>query len=361
MRKDAYSDIVGAAGRRSRRLTAINSQRVLGLEPKYLLQMVHLTTPATVWRYVEKAVTRSEANLVLLDLEDSIPRDNAVLLQEGWSNVVRAFKSLDWGSRLRFFRPRGLELDPGHEDLVAIISEAGGHLDGLIYPKIQSAEELISIDHTLGDLESRLGLPGGGIRIETIIESALAVERVFEIAACTRRLVGLVFGSYDYWASLGQNSANYRSDHPLLGYARSRIVQAAASVGVPAIAEMTTNYPTSDKSEEQRRLAVEEFRRDATLALDYGFSGKWTGIPEQSRLAAEIFRISDQQIDRAVAEARLFLESERLGRGATMIDGKMADRATDRLNLNTLKLAFAAGRLDKGLALELLGYEPDSE
>ena len=84
---------------------------VIELEPKYLLQMAHLTTPATVWKYVESAVTKSKANLVMLDLEDSIPRDNAALLEEGRANVIRAFNELDWGTRLRFFRPRGLELD----------------------------------------------------------------------------------------------------------------------------------------------------------------------------------------------------------------------------------------------------------
>ena len=115
-----------------------------------------------------------------------------------------------------------------------------------------------------------------------LIESAKAEENIFEIAHASRRLVGLVFGSYDYWASLGLSAANYRPDHPVINQARGRIVKAAASVGVPAIAEMTTNYPTRDKSEEERRAAIEEFRRDAELARDFGFAGKWTGIPEQS-------------------------------------------------------------------------------
>src|SRR4029453_401804 len=101
--------------------------QVIELEPKYLLQMAHLTTPATVWKYVESAVTKSKANLVMLDLEDSIPRDNSELLQQGRDNVIRAFNELDWGPRLRFFRPRGLELDPGHSDISAIVEEAGSN------------------------------------------------------------------------------------------------------------------------------------------------------------------------------------------------------------------------------------------
>jgi citrate lyase subunit beta/citryl-CoA lyase len=202
-------------------------------------------------------------------------------------------------------------------------------------------------------LEDELDLPRGNIRIEPLIESASAEENVFEVARASPRLVGLVFGSYDYWASLGMGASSYRVDHPLIAQARGRIVKAAASVGIPAIAEMTTNYPTRDKSDEERHAAMEEFRRDALLARDFGFAGKWTGIPDQTAMAVEIFRAPDDEIERAINEAKQFLVAEASGRGATMIEGKMADRATDRLNRNTLKKAYAMGRLDEGLAKQL--------
>jgi len=315
--------------------------------------MAHLTVPATVWKYVEKAVTRSAANLVMLDLEDSIPRDNDDMLQFGRNNIIKAFEHLDWGKRLKFFRPRGIELDPSHEDIVTIVQAAGARLDGLVYPKTETAAEVKSLDETLARVEQAAGFIPGRIKIEILIESASALEDVFEIAHASRRLTGLIFGSYDYWASLGLRPASYRSDHPLLNYARTRIVQAAGAVGVPAIAEMTTNYPTRDKTPEQRLAAVEEFRRDSLLALSFGFSGKWTGIPEQAALAVELFRISDEEIDTAIGEAREFLDVERSGRGATMMKGKMIDRATDRVNRNVLKTAYALGVLDKELAIEL--------
>lgn len=345
--------ITNAARDRNGRLLQRYAAQPIELEPKYLLQMAHLTTPATVWKYVESAVTKSKANLVMLDLEDSIPRDNHELLEQGRGNVIRAFNELDWGNRLRFFRPRGLELDPAHSDIAVVVEAAGANLDGLIYPKIEDADEVRSIDQTLTALEEALRLPSGRIRIEPLIESAQAEENVFEIARSSRRLAGLIFGSYDYWASLGMGASSYRADHPLISQARGRIVKAAASVGIPAIAEMTTNYPTRDKSDEERRAAMEEFRSDALLARDFGFAGKWTGIPDQTAMAVEIFQTPDDEIERAIKEARQFVEAEASGRGATMIDGRMADRATDRLNRNTLKKAYAMGRLDTTLAKEL--------
>ncbi len=347
------SEITVAARERNERLLERYRNQLIELEPKFLIQMAHLTVPATVWRYIEGAVVKSVANLVMLDLEDSIPRDNAVLLAAGRANVIRAFNELDWGKKLRFFRPRGIELDPAHEDISVIVERAGANLDGLIYPKIEDADEVRSIDETLTALENRFGLPRGKIKIEPLIESASAAERVFEIASSSRRLVGLVFGSFDYWASLGMHASGYRADHPLINAARCAIVNAASSAGIPAIAEMTTNYPTRDKSEEERRAAIEEFRRDAQLARDFGFAGKWTGIPDQTALAVEMFQISSEDIERAIEEAKMFLKAESEGRGALMIAGKMADRATDRINRVILKAAFALGRVDERLAEEL--------
>ncbi len=346
-------EITAAAKARNDKILAGFNERIIELEAKYYVQMAHLTCPATVWKYVEGAATKSKANLVMLDLEDSIPRDNQELLEQGRANIIRAFNELDWGNRLRFFRPRGLELDPAHQDLAVIVEQAAAKLDGLIYPKVESAEEVRSIDATLTALEKKLGIESGKIKIEVLIESAMAEAHIFEIAASSKRLVGLIFGAYDYWASLGQRAANYRADHALLNQARGRIVKAAASVGIPAIAEMTTNYPTKNKSDEERQAAIEEFKRDARLAIEYGFAGKWTGIPEQTALAVELFQLPEAEIAKAIEEARTFLQAEASGLGATMIGGKMADRATDRINRSTLKIAYALGRIDEALAKEL--------
>jgi citrate lyase subunit beta/citryl-CoA lyase len=345
--------IANAAEERNKKLVAAEDARDLHLAPKYLLQMAHLTTPATVAKYVESACTKSLANLVMLDLEDSIPRGNEALLATARDNVVRAFTTLDWGRRLRFFRPRGLRLDPGHTDIIDIVTRAGKALDGLVYPKIESAAEVVSIDHTLTALERHLGLEPGHVKVEVLIESANAEEQVFEIARASRRLVGLIFGAFDYWGSLRMIGEPYRTDHRLIDHARARIVKAAASVGLPAIAEMTLNYPTKDKSEADQKAALEECRRDAEYARAFGFRGKWTGIPAQTQIALDAFSLPDAVIAEAITAAKAFLQAEREGRGATMIDGKMSDRATDRIHRVALQTAFALGRLDADTAKEL--------
>jgi citrate lyase subunit beta / citryl-CoA lyase len=345
--------ISNAAAERNHKLSAADEARIVPLESRFLVQMAHLTTPATVAKYVETAATRSTANLVMLDLEDSIPRGKEELLAQGRDNIVNAMNNLDWGRRLRFFRPRGMQLDPGHTDIVDVVSRAGARIDGLVYPKIESAAEVVSIDHTLGALEQKLGLPGGQIKIEVLIESANAEEQVFEIARSTKRLAGLIFGAFDYWGSLRMIGVPYRTDHALVDHARARIVKAAASVGIPAIAEMTLNYPTKEKSPVEQQAALDECRKDAEYARQMGFRGKWTGIPAQTQIALEVFSIPDAVITDAVDAAKAFLQAEKEGRGATMIKGKMSDRATDRIHRVALQTAFALGRLDAATAKEL--------
>jgi citrate lyase beta subunit len=345
--------ISNAAAERNHKLSAADEARIVPLESRFLVQMAHLTTPATVAKYVETAATKSTANLVMLDLEDSIPRGKEELLAQGRDNIVNAMNNLDWGRRLRFFRPRGMQLDPGHTDIVDVVSRAGTRVDGLIYPKIESAAEVVSIDHTLGALEQKLGLPGGQIKIEVLIESANAEEQVFEIARSSKRLAGLIFGAFDYWGSLRMIGVPYRTDHALVDHARARIVKAAASVGIPAIAEMTLNYPTKEKSPAEQQAALDECRKDAEYAREMGFRGKWTGIPAQTQIALEVFSIPDAVIADAVDAAKAFLQAEKEGRGATMIKGKMSDRATDRIHRVALQTAFALGRLDAATAKEL--------
>ncbi len=323
----------------------------MALPARWLSQRTHLTCPATNWKFVEGACLKSAADLVMLDLEDSIPRDDAPLLELGRRHIARALTTLDWGTRLRCFRPRGYALDPELEDVEAIVRAAGSRLEGLVYPKVEHERELERLDARLSELEAESSLPRGAIRIAVLIESVGAEERAFAIARATERLFALVFGAFDYWSSLGP-SAEYRFDHPLVDAARMRIAKAAAAVGVPAIAEMTVNYPTRDKPEAEQQAALAECRRDAEHARELGFAGKWCGIPAQVATVNQVFRLAPARVSAALYRVRAYRDAELAGRGAAMIGGKMVDRATDRVDRVTLALALSQGLLDDTAARE---------
>ena len=99
--------------------------------------------------------------------------------------------------------------------------------------------------------------------------------------------------------------------------------------------------------------ALDECRRDAEHAKELGFRGKWVGIPAQVAIAHDVFGLPADEVARALTEVRAFREAERDGRGATIIAGKMADRATDRHNRVVLAAARAAGMIEEETARDL--------
>ncbi len=327
--------------------------RMVMLPARFAVQAAHLTVPATRWQMVEGAIRKSDADLVMLDLEDSIPRDDATALELGRANVVRALSELDWGRKLRFFRPRGVDLDPRLDDLRFVLPRAREKLEGIVVPKVLGPDDVMRFDHTLAEIERAEGLEVGRVKMQVLIESVTAEEQAFEVARATSRLVGLVFGAFDYWSSLRMALVDYRFDHPAVDAARLRIVKAAASVGVPAIAEMTTDYPTKEKTPAERESALATCVRHAEHARDLGMAGKWAGHPAQVAPLLTVFAPSTATISRALAHVRAFRDAELRGLGAIMIDGQMADRATDRMNRMTLAAAAARSMLDVGVVEEL--------
>lgn len=329
----------GGAGDRSQRILDDIADRVVDLPPRFARQAVHLTAPANVWKYVQGAVEKSDAPLVMIDLEDAFPEGDDATIRHGRDEVVRALATLDWKDKLRFFRPRGTAIDPEHDDIASVVMRAGARLDGIIVPKVEHPDEIRSIDMTLAHLEARAELEEGKIRLGVLVESAAGEEAAFDIARASKRVCCLILGAFDYWSSLRMGLVRFRFDHPAVDEARVRIVKAAASVGVPAIAEMTTNFPTSDKSPELRAAALEEFRRDALHAKDLGMVGKWAGIPAQVAVGLEVFTPREEDLAWARRQVDAFRAAEAAGRASAMVDGHMADRATYRMALTILHAA----------------------
>jgi len=181
------------------------------------------------------------------------------------------------------------------------------------------------------------------------------------------RLSSIIFGLVDFAADLRLDEI--RNDHPTAEWARSLIVAVAGGVGVPAIDGMTVDYPVTDQRLDalaNRRRFLDRMRLvydDARRARDLGMSGKWVGHPAQlfAVLLAFDDRFGVDQLEREVAKLQAYRQAvDVVGRGATMIDGVMSDRATDRQARAVLRHAVAIGRFPASRAHEM-GVIDDSE
>jgi citrate lyase subunit beta/citryl-CoA lyase len=292
------------------------------------------------------------------------------VVERGRENAVRAFSELEWGRTLRFYRPSGLGLDFCVRDMAIVLTQAARGrslqdypIDGIIWPKVEHPSQLQWVCDTLGAIEHELGLPENRIRLQFLVESGWAVANLPELVRVSmRRLAGIIFGIADYSADI--NLPGIDNDHFVCDWARASIVNLAGGIGVPAIDNMTVNYPVPDKtlSEADNRARIlgrlKECYDDALHGFGLGMTGKWVGHPAQlfAVMLADRTTFPQHSIEREVAKIEAYNRAVANELGATIIDGVMSDRATDRHARNRLRRAIATGHLDpaRGLALGLV-------
>jgi citrate lyase beta subunit len=264
---------------------------------------------------------------VILDLEDSVPHDLKTDVTR--KAVIDALGQRDWRARIRAVRVNAPGTPWFEDDLRSLAALAGGRLDAVVVPKVESAQTVLAVDAVL----SRLGL--ARVALEVQIESALGLLHVEAIAAASPRLEALVFGPGDYAASLGISQAvlggldpSYPGDQ--WQYARSRIAVAAHAHGLEAI-----DGPYADYRDTDGLVAI------AQLARAVGCTGKWVIHPDQIDPCAAVFSPSAAEVEHATQVLAALDEAARSGRGAAQLDGRMVDEASRRAAESILARARA--------------------
>lgn len=310
------------------------------------------------------------APLVMLDAEDALALTEEAVAQAR-TDAAEVLGDADWsggGPRtLRFYRPPGLALGTTARELYGLLwrlversAETGIPLDGIVFPKVEHPEEVDLVHGMLTEAERALGLPIGGIRVAYLVESGWAVAQLPAIAQrAADRLSALIFGLADYSADIGLRAIS--NEHPQADWVRAMIVDVAGAVGVPAIDGMTLDYPVADPALDpaaNRTRFLERMQlvyRDAVRARELGMQGKWVGHPAQlfAVLLACEGGSSVEELEHEATKLAAYDAAVRAGAGATMIDGVMSDRATDRHARVVLRQATAVGRFDPQRALSL--------
>ena len=293
------------------------------------LRRSELATPASSEKMIAKAAA-SDADLVFLDLEDAVaPAEK----EAARANVVRALRDLDWGRKLRAVRVNGADTRWAHDDVLAVVGEAGDRLDLMILPKVKAARDVWFFETLLDQLEAKLGL-GRRIGLEVLIEEAAALARVEEIAACSPRLEALILGFGDLSASQGVRLA-LASTYPgdLWHHARARMIVAARAHGLDAIDGPFANFRDPDG-----------YRREATWAAALGAVGKWAIHPSQIEIANDVFAPTEQEIALARRMCEAYRAAEARGAGAAGAGGILVDAAAIRIFEAVLERARLTGR-----------------
>jgi citrate lyase beta subunit len=278
--------------------------------------------------HIEKMHVRareSAADVVMLDLEDSVPMDAK---EAARAQVIRSLVNMDWRNKIISVRCNGLETPFGYRDMLEVGEQAGHVLDTMVVPKVHHPGDVHFVHRMFDGIEMNRGIDRK-IGIEASIESAKGLQHVSRIAEASDRMRTLVFGVADYSESIGARLASlsghgeeeadiypgHRWHFPL-----SRIIMAARANGLAAIDAPFGNFKDGNG-----------LRRSAAMACALGYSGKWVIHPGQIDIVNEIFSPSREDVERAQKIIQAHKEAVQSGRGAVAVDGRMVDNATLRL------------------------------
>ncbi len=299
------------------------------------LNRSELAVPGSQPQLFQKAAA-SGADVIFLDLEDAVAPDDKVQARK---NIIEALNDLDWGNKSMSVRINGLDTHYMYRDVVDVVEQAGARLDLIMIPKVGTASDVYALDMLVTQIEDAKGYQKR-IGFEHIIETALGMQNVTEIAAASERNESLHFGVADYAASTrarttiiggvnrdyavltdAEGDGGHRDVHwgDMWHYAVARMVVAARANGLRPI-----DGPFGDFSD------PDGYRAAAKRAAVLGCEGKWAIHPSQIDLANEVMSPSDEEVERARRILVAMEEAAAAGKGAVSLEGRLIDYASIR-------------------------------
>jgi malyl-CoA/(S)-citramalyl-CoA lyase len=295
-------------------------------------RMIHFFDPSNEKMAAKLPEIAARTDILLGNLEDAVPADRKEAARAG---LVAIGKEVDLGGTALWTRVNSLDSPWVLDDLVTLVGEIGDRLDVIMVPKVEGAWDIHYVDRLLAQLEAKHGLRRP-ILVHAILETALGVTNVEEIAAASPRMQGMSFGPADLAASRRMKTTRVGGGHPgyvvlsdpdperidaprvsaqqdLWHYSIGRMVDACAATGI-----LPFYGPFGDIADVAGCEA--QFR----AAFLMGCVGAWSLHPRQIEIARRVFSPDPEE----VRFAKQVIEAIPDGRGVHMLDGKMQDDAT---------------------------------
>ena len=259
--------------------------------------------------------------------------------------------------------------------LTTLVAESGGKLPAnfvVTLPKIVTSEQVRALVHLFDELEPRLGLAAGELKMEMMIEttqSIISSEGEIHLPklldAAQGRCTGAHFGTYDYTASCSITAAYQDMLHPACDFARSMMQVAFGGTGVWLSDGATNIMPVpkhrgDDLTPEQIAENNDMVHRAWRLHYDHcrhslanAFYQGWDLHPGQlpTRYAA-VFSFFLEGLDAASERLKNFVDK---AAQATLVGDVFDDAATGQGLLNYFVRAINCGAVSEAEATTRTG------
>lgn len=273
------------------------------------------------------------ADALILDLEDAVSDDRQDVARE----MVRAFlkDNPDRSRQQLWVRINPLDTELSLPDLAAVMP---GAPDGIVLPKVYSADDVDTLANYLDALETREGLELGVTKILSVATETAASLLTFDsyLNGVTERLTSMTWGAEDLAAALGasdnRNFATGDYEDPFL-LAKSLCLAACRAIEVQPVGAVVTDF---------RDLTALE--ADCLRDRRTGFVGKIAIHPDQAGVINRAFTPTDDEV--AYAQKVVDMFEQNPGMGTVGVDGKMLDMPHLKQARNVLALAALIKALD---------------
>ena len=264
---------------------------------------------------------------VILDLEDAV----AFNRKEVARTTVRESlldSTLDFGRTERLVRVNPHASGWQEADIAATMI---ARPDGYVIPKVESALDVQRAAQFILEAEHKQGIDLGSTRLLAIVETALGIVNLPEIASASERLVALMFGAEDLAGSLG--AIRTAAGHEAF-YARSAVVLHAAAFGLQAVDTPYVDYRD-----------LEGLQIDTRMGLEMGYTGRMAIHPAQVDPVVEVFTPTAEEAAHARSLLTAYESHQASGTGVFSFEGKMIDQPMIRAAERVLARAEAGHRL----------------
>jgi citrate lyase subunit beta-like protein len=282
-----------------------------------------LYMPGDDRRKIEKGTTLG-VDCICMDMEDGVAMSRKT---EARAVIALAMKELYFGEAERCIRINSIGSGMESYDLVAALAT---NPDAIVVPKIESADQVKWVSDHIESYELSSDQVIGTVRLMVGVETAKGILNLRKIAEADRRLEAIIFGAEDYAASIGARRTKEATE---VLYARQSVITACIANDLQAIDMVYIDFRD-----------LEGLRLEAEQGAGWGFSGKQVIHPDQVPVVQEAFTPSVEEIDYARRVVETFEASQREGRGAYALDGKMIDMPLLKNARKVLERARAAGK-----------------
>ena len=256
-----------------------------------------LFAPGNKLELLEK-FSKIQPDAAVIDLEDSVPDAEKF---DARKNLLEFASKANHNQFALFARVNPISSGHFEFDIQAIPPQ----LDGIIIPKVNSAEELGKAQEILIKNSVEIGVIVG-------IETVQGVASANEILG-NESVLAAYFGAEDYVLDLG-GVRTVENDEVFV--ARSLLAIAGRLNGVPVIDQIVADIADSER-----------FTKEAKQARALGFSGKLCIHPSQVSLANRSFSPSVEEIERAKELLSIYEQAVSRGSASVVFDGQMVDEA----------------------------------